>query len=98
MRTVTLGIGILILLLVGVDPALAADGGALVTTDGMKFLALAIAVFGGAAGQGKVLSAALDSIGRNPGAAGQMFLPWLLGIVFIEALFVLTLLVAAGYI
>lgn len=99
MRTLMLGLGVVSLILLGADPVLAADDAvALVTTDGMKFLTLGIAVFGAAAGQAKVLSAALDSIGRNPGAAGQMFLPWLLGIVFIEALFVLTWLVAAGFI
>lgn len=61
-------------------------------------LALGLAVMGGAFGQGKIISAAVESISRNPGAAGQMFLPWLLGLVLIESLVILMFLVGAGLI
>jgi F-type H+-transporting ATPase subunit c len=54
---------------------------------------LALAAFGGALAQGKIITAAVESIARNPGAAGQMFLPWLLGIVFVESLVIYALVV-----
>lgn len=98
MRTLTQGLGIVFLLLLFVEPALAEEVAAATSVgEGMKFLGLGIAVLGAALGQGKIMASALDSMGRNPGAAGQMFVPWFLGLVFIEALFVLCLLVAAGY-
>jgi F-type H+-transporting ATPase subunit c len=52
--------------------------------------ALAIAAFGGALGQSKIISSALESISRNPGAAGAMFTPWLLGVAFVESLVLFT--------
>ncbi len=53
-------------------------------------LAVGIAAVAGTISQGKVASTALDSIGRNPGASGQMFLPFILGLVFIESLVLFT--------
>lgn len=49
-------------------------------------LAIAIAAFGAALGQGRVGAAAMESIGRNPNAADRIFLPLILGLAFIEAL------------
>ncbi|MCL4128476.1 UNVERIFIED_CONTAM: hypothetical protein GTU68_029429 [Idotea baltica] len=97
MRFVTYFSGILLVILAFANPALAQDGG-FVSTEGAKYLALAIAVFGGALGQSKVIASAVESIGRNPGAADAMFLPWLFGIAFIESLFILGWLIAAGFI
>ena len=78
-----------------VSPAYAADHtGAILNNEGLAALAIAIAAFGGALGQSKVMSSALESIGRNPGASGQMFVPWILGVAFIESLVVFALLVA----
>ena len=79
-----------------VSPAYAADGisNAILNNEGLAALAIAIAAFGGALGQSKVMSSALESIGRNPGAAGQMFVPWILGVAFIESLVVFALIVA----
>ena len=57
-------------------------------------IGIAIAAFGGALGQGRTASAALESIGRNPGAAGQMFTPMLLGLVLIESLVIYALVIA----
>ena len=45
-----------------------------------------IAAFGSALGQGRMAASAMESIGRNPNAAGQIFTPMLLGLAFIEAL------------
>lgn len=53
-------------------------------------LAMAIAAAGAGGAQAKAISAALDSIGRNPGAAGKMFLPWMLALALIESLAILT--------
>ncbi len=57
-------------------------------------LGLAIAAAGGAYGQGRIIAAALESISRNPGAAGQLRLPWLLGCVFVESLVIYAFVIA----
>lgn len=85
-------LAILALTLVAV-PAFAAEGGA--TSEWIPVAArigLAIAVFGGALGQGKIISAAVESIARNPGAAAEIKGAWFLGLVFVESLVVYALL------
>ena len=57
-------------------------------------LGLGIAAFGGALGQGRMAAAAMDSIGRNPGASGKIFTPMLLGLAFIEAMVIYALIIA----
>jgi F-type H+-transporting ATPase subunit c len=49
-------------------------------------LAIAIAAFGAALGQGRVGAAAMESIGRNPNAADKLFLPLVLTLALLEAL------------
>lgn len=49
-------------------------------------LAVAIAAFGAALGQGRVGAAAMESIGRNPNAADRLFLPLVLTLALLEAL------------
>src|SRR4030095_13757676 len=49
-------------------------------------VAVAIASFGAALGQGRVGAAAMESIGRNPNAAGNLFLPLVLTLALLEAL------------
>jgi F-type H+-transporting ATPase subunit c len=56
-----------------------------------KGLAVGAAALGCALGQGKIVSAAVDSLGRNPGAREQIFTPMLLGVVFVETLLLFTL-------
>ena len=56
-----------------------------------KGLAIGAAALGCALGQAKIVSAALEGIGRNPGAAGQIFTPMLLGVAFVETLLIFTL-------
>lgn len=56
-------------------------------------LGMAIATFGGALGQGKATSTALEGIARNPGAQEKMFVPLVLGLVLIESLVIYTLVV-----
>ena len=49
-------------------------------------VAVAIAGFGAALGQGRVGAAAMESIGRNPNAADKLFLPLVLTLALLEAL------------
>ncbi|MGK0289114.1 MAG: F-type H+-transporting ATPase subunit c [bacterium] len=57
-------------------------------------LAIGLGAFGGALGQGKAVSAALEGIGRNPGAADKMFVPMIVGLALIESLVIYALLIA----
>ena len=75
--------------------ALAAAEGAAATTGDAQVkaavaiaagLAVAIAAFGAALGQGRVGATAMESIGRNPNAADRLFLPLLLSLALLEAL------------
>lgn len=61
-------------------------------------IGIGLAALGGALGQGKIIAAALESIARNPGASGQMFLPWILGVALVESLVILSFLIAGGLI
>ena len=56
-------------------------------------LGIAIAAFGGALGQGRTASAALEGIARNPGSTDKMFVPMVLGLVLIESLVIYALVV-----
>lgn len=57
-------------------------------------LAIALPAFGGAFGQGRAASAALEGIARNPGAAGKIFTPMILGLALIESLVIYGLVIA----
>lgn len=65
-----------------------------------KYIALAaglgigVAAFGGALGQGRAAAAALDGIARNPGAAGKLFTPMILGLALIESLVIYSLVIS----
>ena len=54
-------------------------------------IALGLAAIGGALGQGKAISAALEGIARNPSAQDKIFTPMILGLAFIESLVIFTL-------
>ncbi len=56
-------------------------------------LGIAIAAFGGALGQGRAVSTALEGIARNPGASDKMFTPLILGLAFIESLVIYALVI-----
>lgn len=47
-------------------------------------LAIGLAAFGAASAQGRTATAALESIGRNPSSKDSLFLPFILGLVFME--------------
>lgn len=55
---------------------------------------MGIAALGGTFGQAKAISAALEAIGRNPSAAGQVQTPMLIGLAFVESLVVLAFAIA----
>lgn len=85
---------VFVLSLLLVDSAMAQQAAAEVGDRGWAMIGIAIAAVGGALSQSKGLSVALDGIARNPGAAGQMFVPMLLGLVFIESLVIYALVIA----
>jgi F-type H+-transporting ATPase subunit c len=47
-------------------------------------LAVGAATFAAATSQGRAASAAFEGIARNPGASKELFLPFILGLVFME--------------
>jgi F-type H+-transporting ATPase subunit c len=49
-------------------------------------IGLGMAVLGGALGQSRAASAALEGISRNPNAADKVFVPMILGLAFMESL------------
>jgi len=57
-------------------------------------LGIALAAFGGALGQGRTASTALDGIARNPGAADKLFTPMILGLALIESLVIYSLIIS----
>ena len=57
-------------------------------------LAIGLAAFGGALGQGRAASSALEGIARNPAAQGKIFVPMIIGLALIESLVIYALVVA----
>lgn len=75
-------------------PAGAADTGGKTALALASGLTIAIAAFGGAWSQGRTVAAAMEGIARNPGAQEKMFIPLVLGLVFIESLVIYALVIA----
>ena len=67
------------------------DGGGADWKGAAMAIALGLAAIGGALGQGKAISAALEGIARNPSAQDKIFTPMILGLAFIESLVIFTL-------
>lgn len=65
--------------------------------DGMKAIAAALAIsvaaFGGALGQGRATATALEGIARNPAADSKIFTPMIVGLALIESLVIYALVV-----
>ena len=57
-------------------------------------IAVGMAALGGALGQGRAASAALDGIARNPQASGKIFVPMIVALALIESLVIYGLLIA----
>jgi F-type H+-transporting ATPase subunit c len=58
-----------------------------------KGLTMAIGGFAPALAIGRIVSKAMESIGRNPESAGKLFVPMLLGAAFAEAVAIYALVV-----
>jgi len=54
-------------------------------------IGVAVAAFGGALGQGRAASAALQGIARNPTASPKLFAPMIIGLALIESLVIYSL-------
>jgi F-type H+-transporting ATPase subunit c len=59
-----------------------------------KALAIGIGSIMPALGIGLIGSKAMEAIGRNPEAAGKLFVPMLLGMAFAEAIAIYALIIA----
>jgi len=57
-------------------------------------LAIGLAAFGGGLGQGRAAGSSLEGIARNPGASDKMFVPYILGLAFIESLVLYAFVIA----
>lgn len=57
-------------------------------------ITMGIAAFGAATAQGRAVAAALEGLGRNPQAKDVMFMPMILGLVFMEFQALLGFLIA----
>ena len=57
-------------------------------------LAIGLAALGGGLGQGRAAGSQLEGIARNPGAADKMFVPYILGLAFIESLVLYAFVIA----
>jgi F-type H+-transporting ATPase subunit c len=77
-------------------PAFAAEGAAAneFTMKTGAGIAIALAAFGGAIGQGRSVAAALEGIARNPEASGKVLVPMILGLALIESLVIYALIIA----
>lgn len=56
--------------------------------------AIGLAALGGALGQGRAVSAALEGICRNPNSRDAVFVPMILGLSFIESLVIFGLVIS----
>lgn len=82
--------------LLGADAAFAEEAGNAsdyLTPIGIA-LTMGVAALGGTLSQGKAVSSALEAIGRNPSSGGEVFLPLILGMAFIESLVILSFVIA----
>jgi len=59
-------------------------------------LAIGVAAFGAAIGQGLGLSRACEGVARNPGASGKITTTLIIGLAMIESLAIYALLVSLG--
>lgn len=59
-----------------------------------KAIVMGVGSIGPALGIGFIGAKAMESIGRNPEAAGKLFVPMLLGMAFAEAIAIYSLVVA----
>ena len=92
-------LAVVVIALAVASPALAQDHGAAPAGKNMfQYLgasfAIAFAAAFGALGQGKGLAAAVEAIGRNPGAVGPIRITMIIGLALIESLVIYALIIA----
>lgn len=95
MRVLTF-VGALLALTLAPEMALAAEesaasGGGIAIGAG---LAIGLAVLGAAIAQGLTVANSVQGIARNPGAAGQVQTPMIIGLAFIESLALFAFVIA----
>lgn len=97
----SIGLVVLYSLVVFLSPALGlaedgtvASGGSAGWIAIASALAIGLAAFAGATAQGRALAAVFEAIGRNPSASGNLFVPMLIGLVFIEVVVILSFVIA----
>ena len=98
-RTAVMVIGLMLLIS---SPVFAQEGAASADNGSMSKgliglgagLAIGLAAFGGGLGQGRAAGSSLEGIARNPGAADKMFVPYILGLAFIESLVLYAFVIA----
>jgi F-type H+-transporting ATPase subunit c len=100
MKKIAVGLMAGLVTMMAATAAFAQEAGGATLNDRNKWVALAaglgiaIAAFGGALGQGRTAASALDGIARNPGAAGKLFTPMILGLALIESLVIYSLIIS----
>jgi len=102
MKKIVIAIAVLIVSGIFLAPFAMAEEAAATTgggTGGMTYvyiacaIGIAIAAFGGALGQGRSVSAALEGIARNPNASGKIQTAMIIGLALIESLVIYALVV-----
>ncbi len=101
MKKVALTMLVIMIACLFVAPAAMAAEGAEGAGSGVNFtyvwvacaLGIAIAAFGGALGQGRSVSAAMEGIARNPNASGKIQTAMIIGLALIESLVIYALVV-----
>lgn len=92
-------LAVIVIALAIASPAMAQEHGAAPAGKNMfQYLgaafAIGIAAAFGALGQGRGLAAAVEAIGRNPGAVGPIRITMIIGLALIESLVIYALIIA----
>jgi F-type H+-transporting ATPase subunit c len=92
-------LAVILIALAIASPAMAQEHGAAPAGKNMfQYLgaafAIAFAAAFGALGQGRGLAAAVEAIGRNPGAVGPIRITMIIGLALIESLVIYALIIA----
>jgi F-type H+-transporting ATPase subunit c len=93
-------LAVILAVLVAATPALAQEHGEAEGGSGSPWglfapaLAIGLAAAFGSLGQGRGLAAAVEAIGRNPGAVGPIRITMIIGLALIESLVIYALIIA----
>jgi len=93
-------LAVMLVALVAAAPAMAQEHGEAAGDSGSPWglfapaIAIGLAAAFGSLGQGKGLAAAVEAIGRNPGAVGPIRITMIIGLALIESLVIYALIIA----